>query len=126
MTIVFYISGHGFGHASRDIEVINTIVAKRPDVRVVVRSSAPSWFFAQSVRVPIELQPADVDTGVVQIDSLHLDEDETARGAARFYAGFKSRVNAEATVLKHEHAGLIVGDVPPLAFAASHLTKIPS
>ena len=31
--IVFYISGHGFGHASRSIEVINAILAKRPETR---------------------------------------------------------------------------------------------
>ena len=24
--VVFYISGHGFGHASRDIEVINALL----------------------------------------------------------------------------------------------------
>ena len=31
--IVFYVSGHGFGHASRTIEVINAMLAKRPETR---------------------------------------------------------------------------------------------
>ena len=38
MTVVFYISGHGFGHASRQVEVINALAARRPDVRIAVRS----------------------------------------------------------------------------------------
>jgi hypothetical protein len=33
VTIVFYISGHGFGHASRSIELLNTIAARRPGAR---------------------------------------------------------------------------------------------
>jgi hypothetical protein len=126
MTIVFYTSGHGFGHASRDIEVINTIIIKRPGARIVVRTSVPRWFFERSVRGPIDLQPAEVDSGVVQIDSLHLDEDETALSAARFYADFDRRVKGEAALLKAAGASVIVGDVPPLAFAASRLTGIPS
>ena len=126
MTIVFYTSGHGFGHASRDIEVINTISSKRPGARIVVRTSVPRWFFDRSVRGPIDLQPADVDSGVVQIDSLHLDEDGTALRAARFYADFDRRVRDEAALLKAAGASVIVGDVPPLAFAASRLTGVPS
>jgi len=30
--IYFYISGHGFGHASRDIELVNTIAKRDPAV----------------------------------------------------------------------------------------------
>ena len=38
--IVFYVSGHGFGHASRVIEVINAILARRPETRIGVRTAA--------------------------------------------------------------------------------------
>ena len=48
--IVFYISGHGFGHASRTIEVINAILAQRPETRVGVRTSAPRWLFDLTVK----------------------------------------------------------------------------
>jgi hypothetical protein len=39
--IVFYVSGHGFGHASRTIEVNNAVLAQRPDTRIGVRTAAP-------------------------------------------------------------------------------------
>jgi len=126
MTIVFYTSGHGFGHATRDIEVINTILVKRPGARIIARTSVPRWFFERSARGPIELQPVEVDSGVAQIDSLHLDEDETARRAARFYADFDRRVEGESALLRAAGASVIVGDVPPLAFAASKLAGIRS
>ena len=48
-TVVFYISGHGFGHATRDIELINALVARRPDLRIVIRTSVRQWLFDLTV-----------------------------------------------------------------------------
>ena len=124
--LVFYVSGHGLGHVSREIEVINGILRRRPDVRIVVRTSAPRWFFETFARGPIELQPVEVDTGVTQIDSLQLDEADTARRAARFYAGFAQRVEEESALLSKLGASVVVGDIPPLAFAAASRADIPS
>jgi len=42
--IVFYISGHGFGHASRCTELISKLTTRRPDLQIVVRTGAPPWF----------------------------------------------------------------------------------
>jgi hypothetical protein len=126
VTIVFYISGHGLGHASRDIEVIHSVIGRCPDARIVARTSAPRWFFDHFARGAIELQEVEVDTGVVQIDSLRLDEDETAMRAARFYAGFEARADAEAAVLAELEASVVVGDVPPLAFAAAARARVSS
>ena len=67
-----------------------------------------------------------MDPGVVQIDSLRLDEDETARQAARFYRDFDQRVADEAHRLRDLGATLIVGDIPPLAFAAADRAGIRS
>jgi UDP:flavonoid glycosyltransferase YjiC (YdhE family) len=126
ITVAFYVSGHGFGHASRDVEVITVIADERPDVRVVARTSAAPRLFERSAHKPIELQPVETDTGVTQIDSLTIDVEETARRAARFYTTFDERVDAEAAVLRSVGASLVVGDVPPLAFAAAHRAGIPS
>ena len=126
MTLVFYISGHGFGHAARDLEVINAILQRRPDARIVVRSSVPQWFLEASAIGPIEIQRAETDPGAVQIDSLHLDEDQTARRAAGFYRDFDRRVRHEAAALRGLGATVVVGDIPPLAFAAAHEAAVPS
>ena len=125
MLIVFYISGHGFGHASRDIELINAVVAARPDVRIIARTNVPAWLFARA-RATVDLQPIETDTGVVQIDSLRLDERQSARRAAAFYRTFDQRVDAEARVLRTAGADLVVGDIPPLAFAAAERARVPS
>jgi hypothetical protein len=126
MLIVFYISGHGFGHASRQIELIRHIVAQRPDTRVIVRTSVPRWLFAPVSGAAVDVHALETDTGVVQIDSLTLDEEATARQTAEFFAGFDRRVASEAAMIRGFGADLVVGDVPPLAFAAAERAGVPS
>lgn len=124
--IVWYISGHGFGHASREIEIINVLHALRPDIPITVRTGAKRWIFDLTLREPVVFEPAECDTGIVQIDSLRLDEAETIRRAAAFYDSFDSRVREEADRLRALAPALVVGDVPPLAFAAAHAANVPS
>jgi hypothetical protein len=126
VTIVFYISGHGFGHASRSIELLNVLATRRPDARLVVRTSVPAWLFRASAPEHVELMPLETDVGVAQIDSLHVDEDETLRRAAAFYGGFERRVETEAAFLTGTRAAIVVGDIPPLAFAAAARSRVPS
>ena len=72
-TLVTYVSGHGFGHASRTIELLNALADRAPDVRLIVRSAVAPWLFARTARPTVVLEPLECDTGAVQIGSLHLD-----------------------------------------------------
>jgi len=125
MLLVFYISSHGFGHATRDTEVINEILSARPDTRIVIRSRVPQWFLEQSIRGRFELQPCDTDTGMVQIDSLTIDVEATVRQAREFYADFDARADREAEVLRELKPAAVIGDIPPLAFAAAARAGVP-
>ena len=124
--IVFYVSGHGFGHASRSIEVINAVLAKRPETRIGVRTAAPRWLFDLTVKGKVAFGTLECDTGVVQIDALSLDEADTIRRAAAFHSDLVTRAASETRVLRELGAGLIVGDIPPLAFAVGASAGIPS
>jgi hypothetical protein len=124
--LVWYTSSHGFGHAVRDIEVLNEIGRRRPDVKIILRSAVPRWFLEASLGVAVDIQVADVDTGVVQVDSLQVDAERTARTAAAFYADFAARAEAEAALLRTSRCAVVVGDIPPLACAAAARAGIPS
>jgi UDP:flavonoid glycosyltransferase YjiC (YdhE family) len=126
LTLLFYISSHGFGHATRDFEVIRELHQRQPESRIVIRSAIPRWFLERSLNLPVDLQPVETDIGVVQIDSLRLDEEETARQAGAFYRTFADRVTREAAVLRTIRPSIVVGDVPPVAFAAAAAAGIPS
>ena len=117
--IAFYVSGHGFGHASRDIEVFNELGRRRPEIGVVLRTSAPRWMFDLTLKRPVDWRPRESDTGVVQIDSLSLDAAETIRRAETFHRDLDQDAAEEAEWLRREGITLVVGDIPPLPFAAA-------
>ena len=124
--VVFYVSGHGFGHASRDIEVINALHRREPGVRLIVRTSARRWLFDLTLEAPVDFHEAECDTGVVQIDSLRLDSAATIARAAAFYDGWPALVAREAQFLRDAAARLVVADIPPLGCAAAHAVGVPA
>ena len=126
MVIVFYISGHGFGHAARATQVVNALAGFAPAATLVIRAAVPEWFLRTSLQIPAKIVPGETDSGVVQHDGLSIDEDETARGASAFYADFDARIERERQLLADLRATIVVGDIPPLASAAAHAAEIPS
>lgn len=123
--LVYYISGHGLGHSSRSVEVMRAIRALDGGRRISVRTSAPRWVFDSTAPEGVEYQSLAADTGVVQQDSLSMDEAATARAAADFDRRFPALVDEEARHLRRIGARVVVGDVPPLAFAAAECAGIP-
>jgi hypothetical protein len=102
------------------IEVINAILSRRDDLRVIARTTAPQWLFDRTViGRGFQRAESETDTGVVQIDSLHLDEAATVTRARDFMRGFDQRVEAEAAFLAQQDAALVVADTPPLGIAAA-------
>jgi L-arabinokinase len=125
-TVFFYISGHGLGHASRQSAIINSLWAIRPDVQVVVRTSAPRWLFDRTLTHPCLFIPGESDTGIVQIDSLHMDTAATTQRAWEFHRTLSARAETEARLLERHGATLVAGDIPPLAFAAAAAANLPA
>ena len=126
-SVFFYISGHGFGHASRQIEAINAFGALDGGAtEIVVRTSAPRFLFDLETQVPFTFIDGVVDTGVVQIDSLRLDEAATIRNAAAFYDELIGRARDEAALLRRHDARAVIADAPPLGCAAAAAAGIPS
>src|SRR5690349_21229035 len=97
LKLAFYVSGHGFGHASRQVEIINTVARRAPDAAFLIRSTTAPWLLERTLTVPFSLDPQPVDTGVAQMDGLHLDPVATVEHAKRFYADFDARADAEAS-----------------------------
>lgn len=125
-TIACYTSGHGFGHASRDVEVLNELGRRHPEIGVVVRTSAPRWIFDLTLTRPIDWRPHESDTGVVQIDSLHVDAAETIRRAEAFHQHLDDEADREAEWLRREGITAVVADIPALAFEAAARAGLPS
>src|SRR5687768_9869137 len=124
--IVFYISGHGFGHASREVEVINTLAAHRPDLTIVLRTAVSEALLTRTLRAPVIRLEGPCDTGVIQRDSVTHDDEATVREAAAFQKTMAERVEAELSRLRPFDVRAIVGDIPPMAFDVAARLDLPS
>jgi len=124
--IVFYVSGHGFGHTSRAVEVMHAVLRARPDAVITVKTSAPRRLFERTLHERVEVVELQSDAGMVQIDSLNVDTRESLRRARDFQSRLPGLVASEAADLAARRASVVVGDIPPLAFAAASAAGLPS
>lgn len=126
MTVALYISGHGYGHATRLMEVARQLLRLRPEVRYVVRSSIPPWIVRLNLDGYAEFFPRELDTGVRQTDSYHPDKLGTLLSAAELWNASEVLATEEVDFLRSRGVRLILADLPALAFEISHRAKIPA
>ncbi len=124
--VVFYISGHGFGHASREVEIINALGQARPDLRLVIRSAVSPGLLARTLTVPYELRPGPCDSGIVQSSSVMHDDQETVQSAIEYFGSWTARVEAEILDLGAGRPAVLVGDIPPVAFEVGARMGVPA
>jgi hypothetical protein len=124
--IAVYVTGHGFGHSTRTAEVLRVLRERAPGVPLVVSTSSPAFLFEGVVESPLTVRPLECDVGLVQRDALVIDEPATAERWRAFAQGWDDLVAAEARWLKGQKARLVLGDIPPLAFAAAAAAGVPS
>jgi hypothetical protein len=121
-SILYYITGHGYGHAVRSSQVIGNLIKSYPDLKIHVRTTAPEWLFQG--RVFHSRQPIDV--GIAQKDSLEMDLDETLRACQAVHDNAAHVIGQEIDFIEQRQIRLIVGDIPPLCFEIASRASIAS
>ncbi len=143
--ILFYPSGHGFGHAVRQIEIMKEIfrenIEKNAAHTITARTMAPEWLFANSFSLYFDKFYGEKggvwknsfkydrftnDVGTVQKDSLNMDIEATLKNCDIFYGNFNERAKLEAEYIKSSRADIVVGDIPPVAFEAAAIAGVPA
>lgn len=124
-SILYYITGHGYGHAVRSIQVIRAIQEAAPDAQIHVRTTAPEWLFANLPR-PVSYTSRGIDVGVVQPDSLRMDIAATLAACRDLHARMPLILEEEVSFVRARNIGLIAGDIPPACFAVGSRAHIPS
>ncbi|MGZ8435831.1 MAG: glycosyltransferase family protein [Candidatus Binatia bacterium] len=124
-SILYYITGHGFGHAVRSQQVVRALLAIRPELRIHVRTTAPEWIFHDTI-TPTHYSRRAIDTGIVQSDSLHMELAATLAVCRAIYADPQKLIDQELAFVKANAIDLIVADTPPLAFEIAAQAGVPS
>ena len=120
--VLFYISGHGYGHAVRMSEVIAALQRLRPNWPVMVRSQAPVHLMPNGV----EFYNTETDSGVVErLTGVVMDEEATVIQLQNFLARWDDLVSFEAAFVKEKSVDLIIADIPAVAGDVAYLAGVP-
>lgn len=129
--IVFYITGHGYGHASRNVAIIKQLLKSEEDVKIWVKSDRERISFLKRNLLDVEMNiqyasdyydigfPLDPHTYEVDADKLY----EQAKYEVKQW---KEYIKKECEFLKEKKIDVIVSDVIPWVFYAADLLHIPS
>ena len=123
-TIYYYVSGHGFGHATRSAEVIRFLNLLAPELKIIVKTVAPKLIF-QEVNAQIEYRQFNCDVGVVQTDGIHLDISQTRIKLKRMLDCLDSIAGSELHEAKTDNVVAVVSDVSSFPFTISKKLGIP-
>ena len=106
--LVAYVSGHGFGHATRTCEVLRAVRRLRPELAIGVVSAAPEWLFRRALGDALVFRALKCDVGLAQRGALEIDEPGTARAWQAFVGTWEARLAAETAWLREVHATLVL------------------
>jgi hypothetical protein len=95
-------------------------------VRIEVVSQAPESRFRSAIPGELGYRRAQCDVGLIQKDALVIDLAATVEATGRFAATWEGRIQRESDSLRRAGATVVLGDVPPLAFAAAAAAGVPS
>ncbi len=124
--IAYYISGHGYGHAVRSIEVIKALARKSPFYFFHIKTTAPEWFFPLNLDCNYTYYRHYNDVGTVQHHFHEVDKIATLDALRKFFDDRRSFIEREIQFFNKYHIQLVIGDIPPLAFAAAYEAGIPA
>ncbi|MED6130560.1 D-arabinose 1-dehydrogenase (NAD(P)(+)), variant 2 [Stylosanthes scabra] len=126
MVFAYYVTGHGFGHATRVAEVVRHLILAGHDVHVV--TAAPEFVFTNEVHSPrLFFRKVVLECGAVQSDALTVDPLATlAKYTEETVKPRASILVTEAEWLKSINADLVISDVVSTACRVAADVGIPS
>ncbi|KAI4316185.1 hypothetical protein L6164_024189 [Bauhinia variegata] len=119
LVFAYYVTGHGFGHATRVAEVVRHLILAGHDVHVV--TGAPDFVFTSEVQSPrLFIRKVLLDCGAVQADALTVDRLASLQKYSETAVKPRATIMAkEIEWLKSIKADLVVSDVVPVACRAA-------
>ncbi|KAI7735483.1 hypothetical protein M8C21_017841 [Ambrosia artemisiifolia] len=119
LVFAYYVSGHGFGHATRVVEVVRHLILAGHDVHVV--TGAPDFVFTTEIQSPrLFLRKLVLDCGAVQTDALTVDPIASLEKYSETVVAPRASILAtEVEWLNSIKADLVVTDVVSVACRAA-------
>ena len=124
--IAYFITPHGFGHASRASAIMDAVSETVPSVSFDIFTTVPEWFFADSFSGRFEYHEFLTDIGLVQKTPFSHDLEETIEALDRFIPFDPGTISDTADFLKRRACQLVVCDISPIGISIAAKAGLPS
>ena len=125
MEIAYFISSHGFGHASRSSAIMNAMFDRVPQLHFDIFTGTQEWLFHDAGLRNITYHPGAVDVGMVQKTPMEHDIERTAETVLAYLNSIPARAESLAEYLKSKDFSAVICDISPLGIAAGKLAGLP-
>jgi hypothetical protein len=132
-TIAYFISDHGFGHASRSIAIIRSLLECDMDISINLHTSKPLSFIQNSLSSSDYKERLDFHNIVndfgffAKKQSFLIDHEETAKEVHKWVHSWQeSYLYNKYAYLKTKNINLVISDISPQPFILAKNLGIPS
>jgi L-arabinokinase len=128
--IAYYVTGHGFGHATRSIELIRGLLQTGKYSVSVASSIEPEFFITElspyiSSQNSLDARKVLLDTGGIQLDSIRLDPVRSVEAYfEQVHENRQALLDTEVGWIRENDIKLILVDASPLAGAIAEAANI--
>jgi hypothetical protein len=123
LSVIAYVSGHGLGHSSREMEILRRL----PDsIPLYVVTKSPAWFWEEEMSRAFSRREKAFDVGCLQTTSLVVDQAATLSAFEIQQAQNKREKQSELNWLTSVNAKVIVTDVASFPLTLAKELGIPS
>jgi len=126
VTIAYFITPHGFGHASRAAAVMAALQDGLPQVRFELFTTCPEWIFSDSLRSAFGYHAVQPEIGMVQISPLEADLKATCDALDQRLPFDARQIAQLALQLRALDCRLVICDIAALGIAVARRAGIPS
>jgi hypothetical protein len=126
LTLAYFISPHGFGHAARASAVMSAIQERYPGIRFEIFTTVPLWFFEESLSGIFSYNTLLTDVGLVQEGPLCANLSGTVASLDDFLPFNPWQLEDLARKVTRLKCAMVLCDISPMGIAVARQAGVPS
>lgn len=125
-SVAYFITPHGYGHATRACAVMSALQQRWPALRCEIFTRVPRWIFTESLVGPFGYHDLMTDIGLAQHNALHVDLDATLVRLNEFLPFTTSFIDDLCRQIEAAGCEAIFCDIAPLGIAVAQAAGLPA
>jgi len=126
ITIAYFITDHGFGHACRSAAVMEALLHRCPQIRFELFTTCPRRIFEMSIGDGFGYHRVNGDIGMVQLNPMQEDLSATCDQLDSLLPYKQTEVEELAATLIRLNCRIVICDIVPLGIEVARTAGLPS